>query len=96
MWHNNTMGTETLEVSLPAELVETAQLEFRNLPQEAARLLALELFRQEKISLGRAAELCGAPVGVFMDFAASHGIPPINYSPEDLEHEVQAMERLGL
>ena len=90
------MSTETLEVSLPAELVETAQLELRNLPQETARLLALELFRQEKISLGRAADLCGTPVGVFMDFAADHGLPPINYSPEDLEQEVLAMERLGL
>jgi predicted HTH domain antitoxin len=90
------MSTETLEVSLPAELVETAQLELPNLPRETARLLALELFRQEKVSLARAAELCATPVGVFMDFAADHGVPPINYSPEELEQEVRGMERLGL
>jgi len=90
------MSAETLEVSLPAELVQTAQLQLRNLPQETARLLALELFRQEKVSLGRAAELCGTAVRIFMDSAADHGVSPINYSPEDLEQEVRAMERMGL
>lgn len=72
------MTADTLDVSLPAELVETAQLELPNLARETARLLALELFRQEKISLGRAAELCATPLHLFMGFAADHGVPPIN------------------
>ncbi|MBL8295658.1 MAG: UPF0175 family protein [Bryobacterales bacterium] len=32
-------------------------------------MLALELFREDKISLGRAAELCETPVETFIDFA---------------------------
>ena len=41
-----------------------------HLSEEAARLLALELYREDKVSLGRAAELCQTPLGSFMDFVA--------------------------
>jgi len=78
---------ETVPVELPSALLKAANLEERNLSQEAARLLALELYREDKVSLGRAAELCQAPLAAFMDFAAKHGVPPLRYSPEDLEEE---------
>jgi predicted HTH domain antitoxin len=64
------------------------------LSEEAARLLALELYREDKVSLGRAAELCQTPVAAFMDFAAKHGVPPLRYSLEDLEEERQTADRL--
>jgi hypothetical protein len=35
----------------------------------AARLLALELYRRNCVSLGRAAELCGMAIESFMVFA---------------------------
>jgi predicted HTH domain antitoxin len=44
--------------------------------QEAAKLIVLELFREDKISLGRAADLCQTPLGAFMEYAGKHGIPP--------------------
>jgi len=66
---------ETVDVKLPPELLRVANLEQQNPSQEAARLLALELYREDKVSLGRAAELCQTPVAAFMDFAAKHGVP---------------------
>lgn len=45
---------ETVNVELPAELVKAANLEENNLSQEAARLLALELYREDRVSPGRA------------------------------------------
>ena len=68
---------ETVDVKLPSELLKVANLEQQNPSQEAARLLALELYREDKVSLGRAAELCQTPVAAFMDFAAKHGVPPL-------------------
>jgi predicted HTH domain antitoxin len=65
-----------------------------NLSEEAARLLALELYREDKVSLGRAAELCHMPLAAFMDFAAKHGVAPLRYSFEDLEEERQSADRL--
>lgn len=85
---------ETVDVKLPSELLRVANLEESSLSQEAARLLALELYREDKVSLGRAAELCQTPLAAFMDFAAKHGVPPLRYSFEDLEEERQTAERL--
>lgn len=78
---------ETVRVELPTALLRAANLEEGNLSQEAARLLALELYREEKVSLERAAELCQTPLAGFMDFVARHGVPPLRYSYEDLEQE---------
>jgi predicted HTH domain antitoxin len=85
---------ETVDVKLPSELLRAANLEENNLSQEAARLLALELYREDKLSLGRAAELCQTPLAAFMEFAANHGVPPLRYSFEDLEEERQTADRL--
>jgi predicted HTH domain antitoxin len=87
---------ETVSVELPLALLKAADLDKADLSQEASRLLALELFREEKISLGRAAELCHTPLAAFMDFSAKHGVPPLRYSVEDLEQERRSVERLGL
>ena len=48
---------ETVRAEIPAELVVAAGLDADNLSAEATRLLALELYREDKVSLGRAAEL---------------------------------------
>jgi predicted HTH domain antitoxin len=83
-----------VNVELPADL--TAQFDSQNVSEEAARLLALELFREQKVSLGRAAELCSMPLAAFMKFSAAHGVPPMSYTLDDLESDHKTAERLGL
>ncbi len=85
---------DTVRLELPSALLKAASLEGGDLSEEAARLLALELYREDKVSLGRAAELCQTPLAAFMDFAAKHGVPPLRYSFEDLENERQTADRL--
>ncbi|MFZ3216536.1 MAG: UPF0175 family protein [Candidatus Acidiferrales bacterium] len=85
---------ETVKVELPSALLKAANLEGTNLSQEAARLLALELYREDKVSLGRAAELCQTPLADFLDFVAKHGVPPLRYSFEDLEQERHSANRI--
>jgi predicted HTH domain antitoxin len=87
---------ETVNIWLPFALLKAANLEEANLSQETARLLALELYREDKVSLGRAAELSQTPLAAFMDFAARHGVPPLRYSLEDLEEERRSTDRLGM
>jgi hypothetical protein len=55
-------GLQTVRAEIPAELVVAAGLDAQNLSVEAARLLALELYREGKVSLERAAELCHTPL----------------------------------
>jgi len=85
---------ETVRVDLPCALLKAANLEEGNISQQAARLLALELYREEKISLGRAAELCETPLAAFMDFVAKHGVPPLRYRLEDLDEERRTTDRV--
>ncbi len=86
---------EMVQVHLPAELITAAELDTTSLSAETGRLLALELFREEKVSLGRAAELCATPLAAFMDFVAKHGVPPLRYGFDDLEEERRSIESLG-
>jgi len=79
---------ETARVELPSALLKAANLEDGgNVSQAAARLLALELYREDKVSLERAAALFETPLAAFMEFAAQHGVPPLGYNYEDLDQE---------
>ena len=83
---------KNVPVQLPEDLVEAAQLNRSNPSPDAARLLALELFREDKVSLGRAAELCETPVEAFMEFAAQREVP-LHYGVGELEEDRQTLRR---
>jgi predicted HTH domain antitoxin len=85
----------TVKVELPAELARAAGLNPADPSAEAARLLAVELYREGKASLGRAAELCQMPIEQFLEFAARHQAP-LHYGAADLEEDRRTLERLGL
>lgn len=85
----------TVTVGIPEELVHAAGWSTEKLTSETARLLALELFREDKVSLGRAAELCQMPVEEFMELAAQHGVP-LHYDAGDLDEDRRTLARLGL
>lgn len=86
---------QTVRVEIPEELVVAAGLDADNLSAEATRLLAMELYREDGVSLGRAAELCHLPVEQFMEFAGRHNVP-LHYGADDLEKDRRTLERLGL
>ena len=88
-------GMQTVRAEIPAELVVAAGLDAQSLSVEAARLLALELYREGKVSLGRAAELCHTPLELFMEFAGRHEVP-LHYGADDLEEDRRTLQRLGL
>jgi len=88
-------GMRTVKMEISEDLVRAAGWDTDNLSVEAARLLALELFREDKVSLGRAAELCQMPIEQFMEFAAQHSVP-LHYGADDLEKDRQTLKQLGL
>ncbi len=73
-----------VQVQLSEDLAEAAQLNPTDPSTDAARLLALELFREDKVSLGRAAELCKTPLEAFMEFAGQREVP-LHYGMAELE-----------
>lgn len=86
---------QTVSVEIPTELVLAAGLDTGNLAAETARLLALGFYREDKVSLGRASELCQMPVEQFMEFAAQHDVP-LHYGVDELEEDRRTLERLGM
>jgi predicted HTH domain antitoxin len=86
---------QTVSVEIPEELVRAAGWSSENPSSEAVPLLALELYRKDKISLGRAAELCQMAVERFMEFSPRQNVP-LHYGIQDLEEDRRTLERLDL
>ena len=85
---------ETTPLELPADLLQVvSELNAGDLARETAKLLALELFREDKISMGRAAELCHTPLAAFMEFAAEHNAP-IHYGVAEWEEDQRTLAKL--
>jgi predicted HTH domain antitoxin len=83
------------KVEISAELALAAGLDGSKLSEETARLLALKLYREDKVSLGRAAELCQTAVEAFMEYAAQHNVP-VHYGADELEEDRRTLQLLNL
>ncbi len=58
-------------------------------PEQTAReLIVLELYRQRKISSGKAAQLLHSTKMVFLERAAALGIPYFNLTAEEFDDEL--------
>ncbi len=66
-----------------------------DMEQFIRRSLAVELYRERAISLGKAAELAGVKNTWEMLLLLNKKGVPIDYSPEDVEEDVATLERSG-
>jgi len=73
-----------VNVELAQELLAAAGISDAQPSRLAAKLIALELFRERRISLGKAAELAGVTVEEFMAFSAQREVP-LHYTMADWE-----------
>ena len=71
----------TLTLNLP----KTVHLEER----ELVMILATKLYEQGKLSLGQAAELAGLSKRAFMEILGNYGVSIFNYSPDELEKDLE-------
>ncbi len=88
----------TVQVDLPEDLLRAASIysnthSLASASREVAKLLALELYREGLVSLGRAAELCGVLQAEFMQFAAEREVS-LHYTPADLEQDRKFIDGL--
>ena len=59
------------------------------LEQELRFLLAVKLFELRRLSLGKAAQLCGMPKINFMDEVSRMGVPVINLDDDQIKDELK-------
>ena len=67
-------------------------LEERLLREGVDLALALKLYEEDVVSLGKAARLANLSVSKFLNKLSSLGIDAVRYPPEEIEEEITAME----
>jgi predicted HTH domain antitoxin len=84
----------TVQVELPEELITLANVSGTP-SRSASRLIALELFRERRVSAGKAAELAGVSLDEFLEFAAQREVP-MHYTVADWEQDQVVARKLKL
>jgi predicted HTH domain antitoxin len=84
----------TVEIKISDELLKAANVPEERRSEEVAKLLALELYRERAISLGRAAELAGVSIAEFMEFAGEREVE-LDFGLENLEQDRSSLESLN-
>lgn len=81
-------------MSLMTVHIAEAIAEFLPAPPDAAanELIVLELYRQRRISGGKAAELLGEPLEGFLQRAANADIPYFDLTSDELKQEIESAE----
>lgn len=82
------MSTLTVSLNLPRDLLGALDIPEAQLETRILELVALELFRQERISTGKGAELLGISKWEFIQLLAQHSIPYFTESSAELTAEV--------
>jgi len=78
----------TVRVEFPAEVLKVVKVEKKYASKELRKLVALELYRENLVSLGKAAEIAGMSVNEFMEFSAKRSVP-LHYTLEDLKEDLK-------
>lgn len=88
--------TETVEVklTLPRSILAAAGVPEREIDALLRETLAVALYRQGRISLGKAAELAGAQTKLEMLATLQRYGIPLNYTAEDAEADWETLRKL--
>jgi predicted HTH domain antitoxin len=86
-------ATIRIELDLPSDVL-FAMRSFGQpdiIQQKVKTALALLLFQEDAISLGKAAEVAGMNYGQFLDVLQTHGIAAYDYSVQELTWDNEAV-----
>jgi predicted HTH domain antitoxin len=86
-----------LEVLCPGSVYRTLHAEGfdkETLSQEVRKGLAVRLYGEHRLSLGKAAELAGLPIVGLMDMLRSLQIPIVEYGEKEYTQDLQAIAYL--
>ena len=79
------------KVKIPKEFPLLCKIDDEDIPSYIQKLIALELFREKKVSLGKASQIAGLSVWEMMALLKEKKIP-LNYSVEDFEKDMNLIE----
>ena len=82
----NSMST----LEIPQDILDSARLTVEDIKVE----LAVSLYAQNRLSIGKARELAGMPLWEFRQLLASRRISP-HYDADDLKEDITTLNELG-
>lgn len=86
------MATATIEMSEDLQaLLERSLLGSRPLSEQVRLALAIHLFQEGVISVGKAAELAHEPRSRFERLLVDMGIPPVRYDISDFDQDLEGI-----
>ncbi len=89
------MGTITVTVAIPQSVLAVTGLQQQELEGFIREVIAVELYRQGRLSLGKAAEVAGIATRYeMMALLAKHGVC-LNYTAADAEADLATIENLN-
>lgn len=90
----STMKTLTVTLELPRDLVGVLDAPPGDVEAQLRELIALALYREGRVSSGKAAELIGISKLAFVQLAAQHGLNYFTESPAELSAEVDQLGQM--
>ena len=89
------MMETTFEVRLPTPLLRLG-LDKDEVQHRITEWLVLSLFVEDRVSSGKAARLLNISRVAFLDLLRARGIAYVDYTPDELAEEFQAVEMLDV
>ena len=86
-----------LEIHCPSSVYQSLRaggLDKESLQKEAQISVAVRLFADGRLSLGKAAEFAGVPLIRFMDILRRFNVPIVEYGEEEFVQDIQTIEQL--
>ena len=88
------MSQVEIKLEVPEFLVGTADIDKNELGEYIRQTLAVELYREGKLSLGKAKELAGlSNKWEMIQLLSSRGVP-LDYSAKDAEADLETLDKL--
>lgn len=86
----------TIEIEVPEELFLNLNQSDEEFKKELKLLMAMDLYKKSRLSLGKAAELSGFSKLGFIDMLNFRGEPVFNYSEDEIARELQNIKSLNI
>jgi predicted HTH domain antitoxin len=89
---------ERIDVEIPSDILFAMRglRETEDVRKKLKASLAIVLFQEKSISLGKATELAEMNRVRFIEFLKEHGIPAYEYTDEDFEKDKRIIEKYRL
>jgi predicted HTH domain antitoxin len=85
------MSVQTINIELPADILLTLNENEQELKQQIKQALALQLYRKQKVTLGKAAQIAELSRLAFENLLAENNIPISHLGLDDVLSDVEKL-----